>query len=94
MGQKVNPVGFRVGNGNDRTWPSIWFAKKDEDYVNNVWHDILIQRFFAKNASKYAVGNVEIERKQNNKVRIILKSAKINCVIGKKGENIAQIEKA
>ncbi len=92
MGQKVNPISFRICNGNDRVWSSNWFAKKKSDYVNNVISDLKIQEYFVKNASKYAVGVVDINRKQNKTTQISLQSGKISLVIGKNGENIAQIE--
>ena len=93
MGQKVNPILFRICNGNDRVWSSNWFVKDRKDYIDNVVGDLKVQNFFLKNASKYSVGNVYIERKQNKKIKICLQSGKISLVIGKKGENIEQIEK-
>jgi len=93
MGQKVNPISFRLCNGNDRTWFSNWFSKNKKEYIDNVSSDLKIQNFFSKNASKYSVGSVNIERKQNNKIKVCLQSGKISFVIGKKGENIEQIEK-
>lgn len=93
MGQKVNPISFRLCNGNSRMWYSNWFSKNKKDYVDNVVSDLKIQNFFADNSSKYSVGSVNIERKQNNKTKVCLQSGKISFVIGKKGENIEQIEK-
>jgi small subunit ribosomal protein S3 len=93
MGQKVNPISFRICNGNSRTWFSNWFAKNKKDYVENVISDLKVQDFFHENASKYSVGVVNIERRQNKKMKICLQSGKISLVIGKKGENIENIEK-
>ncbi len=93
MGQKVNPISFRIRNGNSRVWYSNWFAKDKKEYVDNVVSDLKVQNFFMENASKYSVGTVNIERKQNKKMKIYLNSGKISLVIGKKGENIEQIEK-
>ena len=93
MGQKVNPISFRICNGNSRVWFSNWFSKSRKEYVENVVSDLKVQNFFIENASKYSVGNVNIERKQNKKMKICLQSGKISLVIGKKGENIEQIEK-
>ena len=93
MGQKVNPISFRICNGNDRVWFSNWFAKDKKDYVKNVCCDLLVQEFFRENDSKYSVGSVFIERKQNKTMKISLQSGKISLVIGKKGENIENIEK-
>ena len=93
MGQKVNPISFRLLNGNGRSWASKWYSKRKMDYVSNVIADLKVQRFFDKNASKYSVGNVCIERKQNNDIKIFLNTGKIGTVIGKNGETIEKIEK-
>ena len=93
MAQKVNPISFRIDNGNKRTWNSNWFSKNKNDYVNNVVDDLKIQDYFKKEASKYSVGSVNIERQANKPVKIMLSSGKISFVIGKKGENIEQVEK-
>lgn len=93
MGQKINPILYRILNGNERVWFSKWFAKHKKDYVKNVCYDLLVQEFFRKNDSKYSVGSVFIERKQNKTMKISLLSGKISLVIGKKGENIENIEK-
>ena len=93
MGQKVNPISFRVNNGNKRTWASNWYAKGREEYVKNVVGDLKIQDFFNEGASKYSVGLVNIERKQKD-LKILLNTGKISLVIGKKGENIENIEKS
>ena len=93
MGQKVNPISFRLCNGNSRVWLSNWFFKNKKDYARNVVDDLRIQNFFKKSASKYSVGVVNIERKQNGTAKVCLQSGKISFVIGKKGENIENIEK-
>ena len=93
MGQKVNPISFRIDNGNKRVWNSNWFSKNKKDYVSNVVDDLKIQDYFKKEASKYSVGKVDIERQANKPVKIMLSSGKISFVIGKKGENIENIEK-
>ena len=93
MGQKVNPISFRLLNGNGREWSSKWYTKSRKDYIDNVTSDLKVQRFFKDNASKYSVGGVCIERKQNKDVKIILNTGKIGAVIGKSGETIANIEK-
>lgn len=93
MGQKVNPISFRLCNGNNRVWNSNWFSKKKSNYVQNVASDLKIQEYFIKNASKYAVGIVNINRKQNKTTQISLQSGKISLVIGKNGESIEEIEK-
>lgn len=93
MGQKVNPVGFRINNGNRREWASNWFTKKKEDYVNSVIGDLKIQDYFLKNSSKYSSGTINIERQNKKPVKVSIFSGKISLVIGKRGENIEKIEK-
>ncbi len=93
MGQKVNPIGFRVNNGNRREWASNWFSKNKENYVNNVICDLKIQDYFLKNSSKYSAGTINIERQNKKPVKVSIFSGKISLVIGKRGENIEKIEK-
>ena len=93
MGQKVNPISFRICNGNNKIWSSNWFVKSNKEYANNVVSDIKIYNFFKENESKYSVCDVVVERKQNGKVNIKLESGKVSCVIGKNGDNIEKIEK-
>ena len=78
MGQKVNPISFRIDNGNKRIWNSNWFSKNKNDYVNNVVDDLKIQDYFKKESSKYSVGSVNIERQANKPVKIMLSSGKIS----------------
>ncbi len=59
MGQKVNPIGFRLGNV--YTWSSRWFAKKG-DYAENLLEDYKIRQFLMKNLKAAGVAKVEIER--------------------------------
>ena len=93
MGQKVNPISFRLNNGNSRSCFSNWFEKSKKEYVRNVVDDLRIQRFFSDNASKYSVGGVNIEHKNGKDISVLLQTGKIGFVIGKKGEHISKIEK-
>ena len=61
MGQKVNPVGYRLGVNKD--WDSRWFAKKD--YATNLNNDIRIREYILKNLKDAAISSVIIERKKN-----------------------------
>ncbi|NPA49727.1 MAG: 30S ribosomal protein S3 [Thermodesulfobacteria bacterium] len=89
MGQKVNPIGLRVGI--TRTWDSRWFAKKD--FPKLVHEDYKIRRYI-KNRLKHAgISKIEIERAAN-KVRIIIHTARPGIVIGKKGAEIEALKKA
>ena len=59
MGQKVNPVGFRLGV--NRSWDSVWFAKKG-DYGKYLIEDYKIRKFIRKNIKNAGVSEVVIER--------------------------------
>ena len=89
MGQKVNPIGLRIGI--TRTWDSRWFAKND--FPKLVHEDYKIRRY-VKNRLKHAgISKIEIERAAN-KVRLIIHTARPGIVIGKKGAEIEALKKA
>ena len=89
MGQKVNPVGMRVGL--NKNWNSRWYAS-DKDYSRFLAEDIKIREFLEKKIGRDSqLSHIEIERKKNDKgyfVRVIVFVAKPGTVIGQKGENI------
>jgi len=87
MGQKVNPIGLRLGI--TRTWDSIWFAK--EDYRKNLHEDIKIRRFLEKKFHNSALVRVVIERFPE-KINVNLHTAKPGVVIGAKGANIEAVK--
>lgn len=87
MGQKVNPIGLRIGI--TRTWDSIWFAK--EDYKKNLHEDIKIRRFLEKKFKNSALVRVVIERFPE-KINVNLHTAKPGVVIGQKGQNIENVK--
>lgn len=84
MGQKVHPLGYRLGIFID--WSSRWFAKK-KNYGNSVLEDIKIRNFVQSTLSKAEISKIEIE-KDAGKVRVIIHSARPGFVIGKKGQEI------
>lgn len=84
MGQKVNPVGFRVGV--IRTWDSRWFAK-GKQYQTNFREDHTLRKFIKDKLKHAGVAKIEIERAAN-KVKIIISTARPGVVIGKKGTGI------
>jgi small subunit ribosomal protein S3 len=84
MGQKVHPIGYRLGIFLD--WSSRWFAKKNE-YGNNLLEDIKIRKFVKSTLNKAEVSKVEIEKAGDN-VKVIIYSARPGFVIGKKGQEI------
>ena len=84
MGQKVHPIGYRLGVYLD--WDSRWFAKK-KDYGNKALEDIKIRQFVKETLNKAEVSRIEIE-KAGDSVKIIIHSARPGFVIGKKGQEI------
>ncbi len=89
MGQKVNPVGLRLGI--NRTWDSRWFARKGE-YAKLLHEDIKIRKFLMKHLKQAAVSKIVIER-PHKKCRVAIYSARPGVVIGKKGADIDKLRK-
>ncbi|MDI4664640.1 30S ribosomal protein S3 [Xanthobacter autotrophicus] len=89
MGQKVNPVGLRLGI--NRTWDSRWFANKGE-YGKLLHEDIRIREMLMKQLKQAAVSKVVIER-PHKKCRVTIYSARPGVVIGKKGADIDKLRK-
>mgnify|MGYP001413721831 CR=1 FL=1 len=89
MGQKVNPVGLRLGI--NRTWDSRWFARKVE-YSKLLHEDIKIRDFLMKALKQAAVSRIVIER-PHKKCRITIHSGRPGVVIGKKGADIDKLRK-
>ena len=83
MGQKVNPIGLRLGI--NRTWDSRWFA--DADYAKQLHEDFKIREYLKKKLSIAGISRVIVERPAK-KARITIHSARPGVVIGKKGQDI------
>ncbi len=88
MGQKVNPVGFRLGI--NRSWDSIWFAKKGE-YGKYLIEDYKIRQFIRKNITNAGVSEIVIER-SSKKCVVSIHTSRPGFVIGKKGSDIEKIK--
>jgi small subunit ribosomal protein S3 len=86
MGQKVNPIGLRLGI--NRTWDSRWFA--DDNYAKLLFEDLKIREFLHKRLAQAGVARIVIERPAK-KARITLHSARPGVVIGKKGADIEKL---
>jgi small subunit ribosomal protein S3 len=86
MGQKINPIGFRVGI--NRTWDSRWYA--DRDYAKLLHQDLKLRDYLMKRLSQAGVGRVVIERAAK-KTRVTIHSARPGVVIGKKGADIEKL---
>ena len=89
MGQKVNPVGLRLGI--NRTWDSRWFAKKGE-YARLLHDDIRVRRELKKRLNQAGVSRIIIER-PHKKCRITIYAARPGVIIGKKGADIEKLRK-
>ncbi len=86
MGQKVNPIGLRLGI--NRTWDSRWFA--DENYAPLLQEDLKIREFLYSRLAQAGVSRIVIERPAK-KARITIHTARPGVVIGKKGVDIEKI---
>ncbi|MDQ0256012.1 small subunit ribosomal protein S3 [Evansella vedderi] len=89
MGQKVNPIGLRVGIIRD--WESKWYA--DKDYADLLHEDIKIREYLEKKLRDAALSTVEIERAAN-RVNVTIYTAKPGMVIGKGGSEVEALRKA
>tara|TARA_B100001123_G_scaffold271803_1_gene302469 strand:+ start:1585 stop:2277 length:693 start_codon:yes stop_codon:yes gene_type:complete len=89
MGQKVNPIGLRVGI--NRSWDSIWFAKKRE-YGKLLIEDYKIRNHIKKNVVNSGVSQVIIER-TSRKCIVTICTSRPGFVIGKKGSDVEKIKK-
>lgn len=87
MGQKVNPIGIRLGIASD--WTSKWYAERD-DYAKNLFEDIQVRKFIKKRLDQASVSRIQIERPAKQAV-ITIATARPGVVIGKKGEDIEKL---
>jgi len=88
VGQKVHPVGFRLGI--NRTWNSRWFA--GSEFASLVIEDEEIRRFLKKRLYQAGVSKIEIERAAN-KVRLRIYTSRPGIIIGKRGAEIENLKK-
>jgi small subunit ribosomal protein S3 len=89
MGQKVNPIGLRLGI--NRTWDSRWFASKGE-YGELLHEDMRIREALMADLKQAAISKIVIER-PHKKCRVTIHSARPGIVIGKKGADIEKLRK-
>ena len=88
MGQKVNPIGLRLGV--NRGWDSVWFAKKG-DYGKYLIEDYKIRQFIRKNIINAGISEIIIER-SSKKCIVSIHTSRPGFVIGKKGSDIEKIK--
>jgi small subunit ribosomal protein S3 len=89
VGQKVNPIGMRIGIIRD--WESKWYA--DKDYATLLHEDIKVREYIAKRLNDASVSKVEIERAAN-RINVSVHTAKPGMVIGKGGTEVEALRKA
>ncbi len=88
MGQKVNPIGLRLGI--NKTWDSRWFSK--DQYAEKLHEDIKIRNYIKKQLNSAGISRVVIER-PSKKAIVTIHTARPGVVIGKKGADIDKIKK-
>ncbi|MCG2633966.1 MAG: 30S ribosomal protein S3 [Gammaproteobacteria bacterium] len=89
MGQKVNPIGIRLGIVKDHT--SKWYADK-RHFADNLITDLAVREVLQKRLAHASVSRIEIERPAQN-ARVIIHTARPGIVIGKKGEDIDRLRR-
>lgn len=89
MGQKINPIGFRLGIVRD--WDAKWYADK-KDFSKFLLEDIKIRRFIEKRLANASVSRIEIERAAK-KINVSIHTAKPGMVIGKGGSEVEKLRK-
>ena len=88
MGQKTNPIGFRLGV--IKSWQSRWFSEKD--YAKLLQEDITIRKFLIKKLSSAGISKVVIERPAKL-AKITIHTSRPGVIIGKKGSDIEKLKK-
>jgi len=88
LGQKVHPIGFRLGV--IKSWDSKWYA--EADYATLLHEDLAIRKFLKKRLYTSGVSKIEIERAAN-KTKINIHTARPGLIIGKKGSEVETIKK-
>ncbi len=91
MGQKINPIGIRLGI--TRTWDSKWFAKRT-DIASLVVEDHKVREFIDKETFKReGISRIEIERKSNSKMRVTIYTSRPGIIIGRGGEKVEELKR-
>ena len=88
MGQKVHPIGFRLGI--NKSWTSRWYAEKS--FGKLLQEDLTIRKYLKKKLYQAGISKIEIER-ATNKIKINIFTSRPGMVIGRKGAEIDQLKK-
>lgn len=91
MGQKINPIGFRLAKMPDYSWKSRWFAGKKR-YQQMLLEDLQIRRFLMEKLRLAGILRAEIERSYN-KIKILIYVTRPGVVIGRGGSGLEQLKK-
>ena len=89
MGQKVSPVGLRIGI--NRSWEANWYANK-KDFSKYLENDLKIRKFLEKKLKDAGVSSIEIER-NTKRCEVIIHTSKPGVIIGKGGEDIENLKR-
>jgi small subunit ribosomal protein S3 len=87
MGQKVHPIGFRLGF--NKTWRSRWYAEKD--YADLLHEDLKLKKSLKKRFAHAGVSRIEIERAAN-KLKITIYTSRPGIIIGRKGQEVDKLK--
>ena len=87
MGQKVHPIGFRLGY--NKTWRSRWYAGKE--YANLVHEDLALKKDLKKRFAHAGVSHVDIERAAN-KLKVSIFTSRPGIIIGRKGQEVDKLK--
>ncbi len=88
MGQKVNPIGIRLGI--NRTWDSVWYDEKKQ-YKSNLHEDLRIKKFVIKEKKNAGIAKVTIERFPD-RLNVNIQASRPGVLIGKKGADIEELK--
>lgn len=88
MGQKVNPNGFRYGVTKQHN--TKWFADKDK-FGDYLVEDAKIYKFFDKLVRQYQIGQIQVQRRNDNKVTVLLHTSRPAAILGQEGKNIQEL---
>jgi len=90
LGQKVNPIGLRLGI--TTSWDSKWYAEKNR-YTELLHEDVKIRDLIKKSFYQAGISKIEIERAASERVRVVIYSIRPGILIGRKGQEIEQLRK-
>lgn len=88
MGQKVNPNGFRYGVTKQHN--TKWFADKDK-FGDYLVEDAKIYKFFDKLVRQYQIGQIQVQRRNDNKVTVLLHTSRPAAILGQEGKNVQEL---